>query len=32
VCPECGSYAGREVISHEIPDTAAGPEPQTPEQ
>ena len=22
VCPTCGTYAGREVISHDVPDTA----------
>ena len=25
VCPVCGTYAGREVISHEIPDLAGPP-------
>ena len=28
VCPTCGTYAGREVISHEVPETAAAPEPE----
>ena len=28
VCPECGTYAGREVISQEIADVVA-PEPES---
>ena len=25
VCPTCGTYAGREVVRHEVGDTTAGP-------
>jgi large subunit ribosomal protein L32 len=26
VCPVCGTYAGREVVSHEIPEVPGAPE------
>jgi large subunit ribosomal protein L32 len=26
VCPVCGYYAGREVISHEVPEISGAPE------
>lgn len=29
VCPTCGSYAGREVVSHDVADATA-PEPTDP--
>jgi large subunit ribosomal protein L32 len=32
VCPTCGSYAGREVIRHEVADPAAAPESQSSEE
>jgi large subunit ribosomal protein L32 len=32
VCPTCGTYAGREVIRHEVPETApAAPAASPPE-
>jgi large subunit ribosomal protein L32 len=28
VCPTCGTYNGREVISHDVPERAAPAEPE----
>jgi large subunit ribosomal protein L32 len=32
VCPTCGTYAGREVISHEVEDTAPVPAAAEPQE
>jgi large subunit ribosomal protein L32 len=32
VCPVCGTYAGREVISHEVEETPAAPTEQAEQE
>lgn len=32
VCPTCGTYAGREVIEHKVPETRTAGAPETDEE